>query len=81
MSKKNQDIFETLLNGYQGNINEVLRHIQVERFFFSRQYRVGISSIEPQMAIDAYEKQITSDRNYQIYPPYYRLASTNMEGS
>ena len=53
---------------YEGNLAKALRHIQVERFFFSRQYRVGISTVEPQMAVDAIEKQLTMDRNIQNLP-------------
>lgn len=68
LSKKNQQIFENLLNAYNGNIAKVFKHIQVERFFYSKQYRVGISTIEPQMTIDAREKQLTLDKNYSNLP-------------
>lgn len=69
LSKRNQLIFETLLNAYEGNIEKVLRHVQVERFFYSRQYRVGISVVEPQMSMDAHEKLLTMDRNIANLPP------------
>ena len=68
LSKRNQLIYENLLNAYDGDVAKVLRHVQVERFFFSRQYRVGISTVEPQMAVDAVEKQLTMDRNIQNLP-------------
>lgn len=68
LSKRNQLILENLLNAYDGDLGKVLRHIQVERFFYSRQYRVGISTVEPQMAVDANEKQLTMDRNIQNLP-------------
>lgn len=68
LSKRNQLILENLLNAYDGDLGKVLRHIQVERFFYSRQYRVGISTVEPQMAVDAVEKQLTMDRNIQNLP-------------
>ncbi len=68
LSKRNQLILENLLAAYDGDLAKVLRHIQVERFFYSRQYRVGISTVEPQMAIDAMEKQLTMDRNIQNLP-------------
>ena len=68
LSKINQQIFENLLHAYDGNLNKVLRHIQIERFFYSKQYRVGISTVEPQMSIDATEKQLTLDKNYSNIP-------------
>ena len=68
LSKKNQLIFENLLAAYDGEIDKVYRHIQVERFFYSRQYRIGISTVEPQMSMDAQEKQLTIDRNIANLP-------------
>jgi serine protein kinase len=68
LSKKNQLIFENLLAAYDGEVEKVLRHIQVERFFYSRQYRIGISTVEPQMSMDAQEKQLTMDRNIANLP-------------
>lgn len=68
LSKKNQLIFENLLNGYSGDMGKVLRHIQVERLFFSKQYRIGISTVEPQMSMDASERQLTLDRSYSNLP-------------
>ncbi len=69
LSKRNQLILENLLSAYDGDLVKVLRHVQVERFFYSRQYRVGISTVEPQMAVDAMEKQLTMDRNISNLPP------------
>ncbi|MCX6127742.1 MAG: hypothetical protein NTX25_01600 [Proteobacteria bacterium] len=69
LSKRNQLIWENLLAAYDGDLGKVLRHVQVERFFFSKQYRVGIGTVEPQMSIDAYEKQLTIDRNIANLPP------------
>lgn len=68
LSKKNQDIFEHLLNSYHGDLSKVYRHVQVERFYYSKQYKVGISTVEPQMSIDAFEKQVTLDKNYSNLP-------------
>jgi predicted Ser/Thr protein kinase len=59
-----------MLHIYEGDLTKVFRHIQVERFFYSSQYRVGISSIDPQVPMDAYEKQITINGNYHKLPPY-----------
>ncbi len=68
LSKRNQLILENMLSAYDGDLGQVFRHIQVERFFYSRQYRVGISTVEPQMAVDAMEKQLTMDKNIQNLP-------------
>lgn len=68
LSKRNQEIYQQLLSAYNGDYSRVLAHIQVERFYYSKQYRVGISTVEPQMAIDAGEKQLTMDRNLTNLP-------------
>ena len=69
MSAKNKRIFDALLVAYQGDLDKVLRHVQVERFFFSSRYRIGIATVEPQMNIDAQDKQLTMDRHIQNIPP------------
>lgn len=68
LSKKNQMILENLLAAYDGDLSRVLRHVQVERFYYSRQYRVGVASVEPRMSIDAIEKQLTMDNNMNNLP-------------
>ncbi len=75
LSKRNQQIMENLLNAYQGNLERVFRHIQVERFYFSKQYRIGISTVEPQLRIDAQEKQLTMDRNISNIPSVLQTIS------
>ena len=69
LSKRNQLIFENLLAAYEGDLAKVLRHVQVERFYYSKQYRIGVGTVEPQMSIDAHEKQLTMDRNIANLPP------------
>jgi serine protein kinase len=68
LSKRNQLIFENILAGYDGDLTKVFRHVQIERFFYSAQYRVGIASVEPRMSIDAVEQQLTMDRNIANLP-------------
>ena len=68
LSKRNQLIYENLLAAYDGDIAKVLAHVQIDRFFYSRQYRVGIGTVEPQMSVDAIEKQLTVDRNISNMP-------------
>ena len=87
LSKKNKEIFERLLKAYDGNILRVFRHVQVERFFLSRQYRCGISTVDPQMSIDAYEKQLTIDRYIHNLPSilqtidFYQYSGQLVEGN
>ncbi|BBH51632.1 hypothetical protein [Fluviispira sanaruensis] len=69
LGAKSKKIFDSLLVAYKGDLEKVLRHVQVERFFYSSRYRVGIASVEPQMAIDAQDRQITMERNIQNIPP------------
>jgi serine protein kinase len=69
LSSKNRAIFDALLTSHHGDVAEVYRHVQVERFYFSRRYRKGIVSVEPQMSVDAYSRQITADRSIAALPP------------
>ena len=48
---------------------KVLSHVQIERFYFSKQYRVGIGTVEPQLAVDAQEQQLTMDKSISNLPP------------
>ena len=41
LSHKSQQVFEALLSSYHGSYAEVLKHVQVERYFISRRYRIG----------------------------------------
>ncbi len=80
-------IYNTLLAAYSGDYLQVLRHIQVERFYISRRYQVGTVSVEPQMSVDAGFHQMTADRsqmnlpaalqNVVLYEPYGALVSAN----
>jgi predicted Ser/Thr protein kinase len=68
LGRKNQQIFQALLTTYRGDLERVLAHIQVERFYISRRYRVGAVTIGPQMSVDASERQITADRSIDSLP-------------
>jgi predicted Ser/Thr protein kinase len=68
LSHKSQQVFEALLSSYDGSYAEVLKHVQVERYFLSRRYRVGAVTIGPQLSVDAAERQITMDRSLQSLP-------------
>lgn len=68
LSHKNQQVFEALLLSYGGSLDETLRHVQVERYFISRRYRVGAVTLGPELSVDAGERQITADRSLSALP-------------
>lgn len=68
LSHKSQQVYEALLSSYGGSLAETLRHVQVERYFISRRYRVGAVTIGPQLSVDAGERQITADRSLSALP-------------
>lgn len=68
LSVKNRKIFDALMTHTHGDVREVLRHVQVERFYLSRRYRTGVVAVEPQMSVDAYSRQITADRSLGMLP-------------
>jgi len=68
LSHKSQLVFEALLASYHGSYTEVLKHVQVERYFISQRYRVGAVTIGPQLHVDASETQVTADRSLGALP-------------
>jgi predicted Ser/Thr protein kinase len=75
LSHKSQQVHEALLSSYKGSLAEVLRHVQVERYFISQRYRVGAVTIGPQMSVDAGERQITADRSVASLPSSLKAAT------
>ena len=68
LSHKSRLIYEALLRSYKGDYCEVLRHIQVERFYVSKRYREAAVTIDPQMHVDATAQQVTMDKSLQMLP-------------
>ncbi|HEY3236701.1 MAG TPA: serine protein kinase PrkA [Polyangiaceae bacterium] len=68
LSHKSRQVYEALLSSYEGSLDEVLRHVQVERYFISRRYRVGAVTLGPQLSVDAGERQVTADRSLNALP-------------
>ena len=68
LGHKNKQIFEALLVAYKGDYLKVLRHVQVERCYLSRRYRMGAVTVEPQLAVDARSRQLTMDRSLGALP-------------
>ncbi len=75
LSHKNRAIYEALLASYHGEYLKVLRHVQVERFYIQSRYRTGYVTVEPQLSVDASERQITADRSLSALPPSLQSVS------
>ncbi len=65
---KCQQIYGALLSAYQGDYLKVLRHVQVERFYASMRYQIAVSTVEPQLSVDAGVRQVTADRSHASLP-------------
>lgn len=87
LAPRSRAIFDALLNAYHGDLQRVLQHVQVTRFQFSRRYRQGVVTIEPQLHVDAGIRQVTMDqaisslpatlKNLSLYEPYGDLVDAN----
>ncbi len=87
LSPRSRAIFDALLNAYHGDLQRVFQHVQVTRFAFSRRYRQGVVTIEPQLHVDAGMRQVTMDqalaalpaslKNLSMYEPFGDLVDAN----
>ncbi len=75
LSPKNRAIYEALLASCHGDYLQVLRHVRIERFEISHRYRQGWVTVEPQLSVDATERQITADRTLAALPPSLQSVS------
>lgn len=75
LSHKNRTVFDALLASNEGDLQAVLRHVQVERYFISRRYRVGAVTLGPELSIDARERQVTMDRSLSALPSSLQAVS------
>jgi predicted Ser/Thr protein kinase len=80
LSPKNRAIYDALLASYHGDYMQVLRHVRVERFEVSHRYRTGWVTVEPQLSVDASERQITMDRSVGSLPPSLQAVSLHEFG-
>ncbi len=71
-----KEIANALLKANDGDFKKVLMHVQVERFFYSRRYRKGLVTVEPQLHVDAQFNLLSMNRNYANLPA--SLASLNL---
>ncbi|MGN6108998.1 MAG: PrkA family serine protein kinase, partial [Kofleriaceae bacterium] len=75
LSPKNRAIYDALLASYHGDYLQVLRHVRIERFEISHRYRTGWVTVEPQLSVDASERQVTADRTLTALPPSLQSVS------
>jgi predicted Ser/Thr protein kinase len=68
LCQKCREIYDTLLNAYQGDWKRVVQHVQVERFFISKRYRVGAVVIEPQGNVDATLRPLGYGKQLHVPP-------------
>jgi len=63
-----KQIAEALLSANHGDFKKVLMHVQVERVYFSRRYRTGLVTIEPQLHVDAQYHQLSYNKSMSALP-------------
>jgi len=80
LSPRNKAIYDALLASYMGDYVQVLRHVRIERFEISHRYRQGWVTVEPQLSVDATERQITADRSLGSLPPSLQSVSLHEYG-
>jgi len=80
LSPKNRGIYDALLASYNGDYIQVLRHVRIERFEVSHRYRTGWVTVEPQLSVDATERQVTADRTLGALPPSLQSVSIHEYG-
>lgn len=80
LSPKNRAIYDALLASYHGDLLQVLRHVRIERFEISHRYRTGWVTVEPQLSVDATERQVTADRTLGALPPSLQTVSLHEYG-
>lgn len=66
LSQKSQEIFTQLAVSYGGDWARIIRHAQVERFYYSKLFRKGLISIDPQRNADANSRPLNLERSYRI---------------
>ncbi len=77
-----RQIFDALHDEYQGDVEEILKHIQVRRLYLSRKYQRGAVVISPQETPDATSRIISADTNWDAVPsPLQHLVLEQLTGS
>lgn len=79
LSPRDRALYDALLVAYDGRHEQVLRHVEVHRFYISGKYGRGVATVDPQDAVDAHAEQLTADRSILNLPrtvqnvPMHRL--------
>ncbi|MBI2373540.1 MAG: serine protein kinase PrkA [Deltaproteobacteria bacterium] len=68
LSPRDRAIYDALLVAHEGRHEDVLRYVQVERFYVSAKYGRGVATVDPQDLIDAHAEQVTADRSLANLP-------------
>ncbi len=56
------EIYKSLMLAHHGDFRKLVRHIQIERVYVSKRYRLGAVTIEPQRNVDAGARLLRFDR-------------------
>jgi serine protein kinase len=63
-----RSVFDALHDEYGGDVDKVLRHVQVKRMHISRRYQKGAAVISPQETPDADSRLLSTDSNMESIP-------------
>lgn len=63
-----RQVADALMRRYQGDLRQVLAHVQVEPWAMSRRYRRGLVQVGPELSSDAHQRQVTADRSLSALP-------------
>jgi len=66
LCQKCHEIYSQLLVSYKGDWKRIIRHIQVERFCFSKRFRKGLISIDSEQTPDASSRALNLEQSYRI---------------
>ncbi len=70
-----KQIYESLLAAYKGDWRRVVRHVQVERVFVSRRFRMGAVVTQPQGTPDAQLRLVSGDSGVAGLPAFLQSQS------
>jgi serine protein kinase len=63
-----REVFDALHDEYGGDVEKIIRHIQVKRLHISRRYQKGAAVISPQETPDATSRLLSTDSNLDAIP-------------
>jgi predicted Ser/Thr protein kinase len=70
-----KQVYEALLAAYKGDWRRVVRHVQVERVFISRRFRMGAVVTQPQGTADAQLRLVSGDAGVAGLPAFLQSQS------